>query len=84
MSNTIEGFGKRIGDLIGSVTTLEDDASFLNTLANKVILNVNVFCPLVNGCIMGKVFSSIIVNSDLYWLFGVGRIEDGAKFCEPY
>ena len=79
MSNTIEGFGKWICDLIGSVATMEDDASILNTLANKVILDVNMLCPFIDGCIVGKVFCTVIVHSDQDRLFRVGWIKRGTK-----
>ena len=79
VSNTIEGFGERISNLVGCVATTEDDVLVLNALTYKVILHFNVLCTLIDSRIVCKVFCSIIVNSDLDRLFGVCRIKYGAK-----
>ena len=79
MSYTIEGFSKRICDLVGSVASTQYDGLILNALTDKVILDIYVLCTLIDGCILGKIFCSIIVNSDLDRLFGVCRIKYGAK-----
>ena len=84
MSNTIEGFGKRICDLVGSVAPTKDDCFILYALTDKVILDINVLCTLIDGCIVGKIFSAIIINFDLHRMFGIGRIEDGTNSCQPY
>ena len=77
MGNTIEGFGKRIRNLIRSVTTGKNYFAILNALANKVELYVDVLGPLVDSCVVGEIFRSIIVNFDFNWLIGKGRIQCG-------
>ena len=84
MSNTIERVGQGISDLIGSVATTEDDGLISNALTNKVRLDVNMLCTLIDGCVVCEIFSPVIVNADFDRLIYVGWIEDGAKSCQPY
>ena len=58
----VEGFRQWVGDLVCSVTALKLDFSILSALAYEVILDVDVFGPLVDRRIQGEILGTIVVD----------------------
>jgi hypothetical protein len=66
-TNTREGLGENVSELVAGADVLCTDLPSFNTLTDEMVLHLNVFAPIVKHRILAQLDGRFVVDEDCRW-----------------